>query len=47
MAVLGAAVGSIFAGPAADKFGRKITIMIADVLFTVGAVLMATSNTIA
>ena len=31
MALLGAAVGSLFGGPVADKFGRKVTIFAADV----------------
>lgn len=34
--LLGAAIGSVFGGPLADKFGRKLTIFVADVLFTAG-----------
>jgi SP family myo-inositol transporter-like MFS transporter 13 len=46
MAILGAAFGSIFGGPFSDKFGRKPTIMIADILFVAGAVVMGTAPTI-
>ncbi|CAI2367337.1 unnamed protein product [Moneuplotes crassus] len=41
MALVGAAIGSIFGGPIADKYGRKPTIIIADIMFTVGCLLMA------
>ena len=34
------------AGPLADKIGRKAVIMVADFLFTVGAIVMAISPTI-
>lgn len=47
MAILGAAAGSIFGGPFSDKFGRKPTILVADVLFVVGAVVMSSAPTIA
>ena len=47
IALIGAAFGSLFSGSISDKFGRKKVIIIADVLFTVGAVLMATAPTIA
>ena len=43
LAQFGAFVGSLFAGSLSDKIGRKPTIMIADVLFTIGAVLMMIS----
>lgn len=46
MATLGAAVGSLFSGAASDKFGRKKLILLADVLFTLGSILMAVSPTI-
>ena len=36
LTLLGAAIGSVFGGPLADKFGRKLTIFVADVLFTAG-----------
>ena len=47
MALLGAAVGSLFGGPFADKFGRKLTIFAADIWFTGGWLLMAFSPSIA
>ena len=36
LTLLGAAIGSVFGGPLADQFGRKLTIFVADVLFTAG-----------
>lgn len=39
--MLGAAFGSLLGGPIADKFGRKPTIFVADVLFTGGCLVMA------
>ena len=36
MTLLGAALGSISGGPFSDKFGRKWTIFIADILFVAG-----------
>mmetsp|Transcript_42630 Transcript_42630/g.40920 ORF Transcript_42630/g.40920 Transcript_42630/m.40920 type:complete len:123 (+) Transcript_42630:24-392(+) len=46
MAILGAAVGSIFAGPFSDRYGRKPTIIMADLLFMLGAVVMASAPNI-
>ena len=40
-ALIGAAVGSIFSGTLSDKIGRKPVILLADLLFTIGALLMA------
>jgi MFS family permease len=34
------------AGPLADKIGRKTVIMVADLLFTAGAIIMAFSPTL-
>lgn len=39
-------MGSIFGGPLADRLGRKMTIMISDLLFTIGAIIMAFASTI-
>ena len=36
----GACIGAIFAGAISDKIGRKKVILIADVLFTLGAFMM-------
>ena len=46
MAQAGSFIASLMAGPMQDKLGRKPTIMLADILFTVGAVVMATAQTI-
>lgn len=40
LAVIGAAVGSLLIGPISDKYGRKMTIMIADIIFTIGSVMV-------
>ncbi|CAH9116497.1 unnamed protein product [Cuscuta epithymum] len=45
MAVAGAVVGAGFGGWMNDKFGRKVAIMVADVLFFIGALMMALSPT--
>lgn len=45
-ALIGAAVGSLFSGSLSDKIGRKPVILLADLLFTIGAILMATAKTI-
>ncbi|CDW81272.1 inositol transporter 1-like [Stylonychia lemnae] len=47
LAQLGSAIGSLVAGPFADKYGRKITIIMADIFFTIGAVIMGVAPTIA
>lgn len=41
LAMAGAAVGALFAGPLSDKIGRKPVILLADTFFTFGAVIMA------
>ncbi|KAF5206499.1 Inositol transporter [Thalictrum thalictroides] len=44
-AVAGAIVGAALGGWMSDKFGRKLSILIADVLFFLGALLMAIAPT--
>ncbi len=46
IALIGAAIGSLFSGYFSDKFGRRKVIMVADILFTVGSVIMAIAPTI-
>lgn len=43
MAVAGAIIGAAFGGLINDKYGRKVSILFADVLFFIGAVVMAAS----
>lgn len=43
MAIAGAVVGAIIGGRANDCYGRKPTILMSDVVFTAGALLMAAS----
>ncbi|XP_027150310.1 inositol transporter 4-like [Coffea eugenioides] len=43
MAVAGAAIGAAFGGWLNDKCGRKKSILLADVLFVAGAILMASA----
>ncbi|KAK2394296.1 putative inositol transporter [Trifolium repens] len=45
MAVAGAIVGAAFGGYMNDKMGRKKTILMADVVFTLGALVMAAAPT--
>ncbi|KAK1267498.1 putative inositol transporter 2 [Acorus gramineus] len=45
MAVAGAIIGAGIGGWMNDKFGRKISILIADVLFFIGAIIMALAPT--
>lgn len=40
LALLGAFIGSLIAGPLSDRFGRKAMIMVADVMFTAGSLTM-------
>jgi MFS transporter, SP family, solute carrier family 2 (myo-inositol transporter), member 13 len=47
LASIGAAIGALFAGTISDKIGRKMIIVIADVLFTIGALIQALAPTIA
>lgn len=46
LAQLGSALGSLIAGPFADKYGRKLTILAADVFFTIGAIVMGVAPSI-
>lgn len=46
LATLGAFVGAIVAGPMSDKIGRKPVIILADILFTAGSVMMYFAPTI-
>jgi MFS family permease len=43
---LGAAFGSLLAGPLSDTFGRKKSIIVCDILFTMGALLMGLATSI-
>jgi MFS family permease len=43
---LGAAIGSLISGLLSDQIGRKPTIILADIIMSVGALLMALSPTI-
>lgn len=40
LAVIGAAVGCVLIGPISDNYGRKISIIVSDLLFTFGAILV-------
>ncbi|MEG1905799.1 MAG: MFS transporter, partial [Bacteroidales bacterium] len=44
-ALLGSIIGVIFAGPMGDKLGRKVTMILAALLFTASAVGCAVSTT--
>ena len=46
MALIGAAIASLAGGPISDLLGRKLTILIADGLFTLGAIIMGVAPTI-
>jgi MFS family permease len=46
LATLGAAFGSMIGGPFADAYGRKTTIILADVLFTIGGIVMGVAPNI-
>ena len=46
IALAGAALASFIGGPISDKLGRKTVILISDVAFTIGAILMAFAATI-
>ena len=47
LALLGAFVGSLIAGPISDNLGRKPVIIVGDIFFTIGSIVMATAETIA
>ena len=47
IALFEAAIGALFSGTISDKIGRKPVILVSDVFFTVGALIMAFSPTIA
>lgn len=42
----GALFGALVAGPLSDAYGRKIVIILADILFTCGAIMMYTAPSI-
>ena len=46
LALFGAFVGALIAGPISDKIGRRSTILVSDVLFTAGSSLMCLAPTI-
>lgn len=46
IALFAAAFGALFSGFISDKIGRKKVIILADVLFTIGAIVMAAAPTI-
>ena len=41
VALIGAAIGAFFAGMISDKVGRKRVILLADLIFTAGSVILA------
>ena len=47
IAMVGAAVGALFSGVISDRIGRKPVIMLADVFFTIGSILMAFAPSVA
>ena len=46
IALLGAAFGALFSGNLSDKIGRKKVIVIADLVFAAGSVIMAVAPSI-
>ena len=40
-AMIGAAIGAFFSGMISDRIGRKPVILVADVFFTLGSIVMA------
>ena len=46
LAQAGACAGAIISGPLSDRFGRKPVILLADFLFTMGAVMMCVAPSI-
>lgn len=47
LTMIGAAVGSLCGGVIADRYGRRLTIIMADIVFIIGAVVMAIAPLIA
>lgn len=47
MAVAGAIIGAAFGGRVNDRFGRKPAILLADVVFALGAIFMAAATNVA
>ena len=47
VALLGAVIGSLVAGPMSDNLGRKPSIIMSDILFATGSVLMGFAQSIA
>jgi MFS family permease len=43
-ALIGAAIGCLIGGPFSDKYGRKKTIILTDVFFILGSLLMGHSG---
>ncbi|PYH81206.1 hypothetical protein BO82DRAFT_402780 [Aspergillus uvarum CBS 121591] len=39
--LLGQTAGVIFSGPFSERYGRKLVILLAAILYTIGAILMA------
>jgi SP family myo-inositol transporter-like MFS transporter 13 len=46
LALLGAFFGALIAGPLSDKFGRRPILILADLLFALGAAIMAFAENI-
>ena len=46
MALIGAAVGSLFSGAISDEVGRKKVILFADVAFTLGSIILMVAPTV-
>ena len=46
LALLGAFFGSLIAGPFSDAFGRKPIIIVSDVLFITGSIIMYFAGTV-
>jgi SP family myo-inositol transporter-like MFS transporter 13 len=46
IAIIGALIGSLFSGLISDRYGRKPVILISDLLFILGSILMFKCNTL-
>ena len=44
--MIGAAIGALFSGSISDNIGRKKVIMLADIFFTLGSILMGIAPTV-